>query len=133
MSISRKEIDMNTPTACCDGCATNSQDDTTLAIACTLGSGDFKERVAGIRDLAHISLRSSRRADLTLELVYEPAALREVEDLVVKESECCDFLDFDLQNSADGLRLTITAPESAALAADELFTHFAPELAREAA
>ena len=32
-----------------------------------------------------------------------------------------------------GVRLTITAPMEALAAADELFAHFAPELAREAA
>ena len=123
---------MTTGSACCDSCATSSQD-TALAIACTLGAGDFKERVAGICDLARRSLRSSHRNALKLELVYGPEALAEVEDLVAKESDCCGFLDFDLQHDAGAVRLTITAPVEALTAADELFAHFAPELAREAA
>jgi hypothetical protein len=125
-------MDMNTASGCCDNCATNSQD-TALAIACTLGAGDFKERVAGIRALAARSLRSSRRKPLQLELVYGPEALTEVEDLVAKESDCCSFLNFDLEHDAQAVRLTITAPVEALAAADELFAHFAPELAREAA
>ena len=123
---------MTTTSACCDSCATAASD-TALAIACTLGAGDFKEHVAGIRDLAKRSLLSARRKPLQLELVYGREALNEVEGLVAKESDCCSFLDFDLQHDAAQVRLTITAPVEALAAADELFAHFAPELAREAA
>lgn len=123
---------MTTPSACCASCAA-PDDDTALAIACTLGAADFKARVAGIRDLAARALRSSRRQDLVLHLVYDPAARAEVENLVAKESECCAFLAFALGDDPAGLRLTITAPASAAFAADELFAHFAPEHARAAA
>jgi hypothetical protein len=121
---------MTTPTACCDSCAPNGTD-TALAIACTLGAGDFKQRAASIRDLARRSLRSSRRQSLSLELTYAPDALSEVEDLVARESECCGFLRFELATDATAVRLTITAPVEALAAADELFAHFAPELARD--
>ena len=117
--------------ACCSSCATASND-AALAIACTLEAPDFKERVAGIRDLASRHLLSSRREPLALHLTYAAEALSEVEELVAKESDCCAFLDFDIR-AGDQIELTITAPESAALAADELFAHFAPELARTAA
>ncbi|WP_256752884.1 hypothetical protein [Mesorhizobium sp. Mes31] len=98
-------------------------------IACTLDAGDFKERAAGIRDLARRSLRQASRTPLTLSLTYEPKALDEIRDLVAKEKTCCAFLTFDLTNDARGVFLTITAPQSAADAADLLFDHFAPELA----
>lgn len=123
---------MTTASACCDSCATNAQD-TALAIACTLGAGDFKERVVGIRALAARSLLSSHRKPLQLALVYRLEALADVEDLVAKESDCCSFLVFDLQHDALAVRLTITAPVDALAAAGELFAHFAPELAREVA
>lgn len=123
---------MTTASACCDSCVPAAQE-TALAIACTLGAGDFKERVAGIRDLARRSLRNSRREPLRLHLTYTADALAEVEDLVAKESDCCSFLDFDLRHDAKATRLTITAPVETLAAADELFAHFAPELAREAA
>lgn len=122
----------NQADACCSSCA-GAADDMALAIACTLGAGDFKNRVAGIRDLAARHLLSSRREPLALHLTYAAQALPEVEDLVAKESDCCAFLDFDLRATREQVELTIKAPESAALAADELFAHFAPELAREAA
>jgi len=44
-----------------------------------------------------------------------------------------DLLDFDVRPDANGVRLTITATQNTESAADELFAHFAPELAREAA
>jgi hypothetical protein len=121
---------INRADTCCSSCA--STDNTALAIACTLDSSDFKDRVAGIRDLASRHLLSSRREPLRLHLTYAATALLEVQDLVARESECCAFLDFDIR-SGERVDLTITAPESAALAADELFAHFAPELARVAA
>lgn len=120
----------NQADACCSSCATT--DSTALAIACTLDSTSFRDRVASIRDLASRHLLSSRREPLVLHLIYAAAALPEVENLVEQESECCAFLDFHIK-SGEQVELIITAPESAALAADELFAHFAPELARVAA
>lgn len=119
--------------ACCSSCASDSSQDTALAIACALGAGNFKERVAGIRDLAGRSLIRSERRPLQLLLTYSPEVLVEVKDLVAKESECCAFLDFQMAHDNDSVRLTITAPLDALAAADELFAHFAPELARVAA
>lgn len=122
---------INPSEACCSNCA-SATNDTALAIACSLGASDFKERVAGIRELASRHLLSSRREPLRLHLTYGAAALPEVQDLAAKEADCCAFLQFDLR-AGDRVELTITAPESAALAADELFAHFAPELASSAA
>ena len=98
-------------------------------IACTLGASDFKERTASIRDLARRSLRHASRTPLGLTLIYAPDTIEEVRDLVRKEQSCCAFLAFDLKENAAGVLLTITAPGSAADAADALFDHFAPELA----
>lgn len=122
---------INQADACCSSCA-SAANDPELAIACSLDAPGFKARVAGIRELASRHLLSSRREPLQLHLSYTAEALSEVEALVAKEADCCAFLDFDLQ-AGERVELTITAPESAALAADELFAHFAPELARSAA
>lgn len=116
--------------ACCSSCATASNNDA-LAIACTLDAPDFKERVASIRDLATRHLLSSHRQPLALRLTYAAEALPEVEELVAMESDCCAFLEFDIR-AGEQIVLTITAPESAPQAADELFAHFAPELAKVA-
>jgi len=114
------------------GSADSSHDDTALTIACTLGAGDLRQRVAAIRDLAQRSLRKSERAGLTLHLTFDREALAEVKDMVAKESECCSFLAFDVKYDRSTVHLAITAPESAAEAADQLFAHFAPELAEQA-
>lgn len=124
---------MTTQDACCTSCGASARThETALAIACTLDSGDLKERVAAIRDLSSRHLLSSRREPLALHLTYAAIALAEVADLVTKEAECCAFLSFNLQ-VGEAVQLTITAPEDAASAADEFFAHFAPELARTAA
>ena len=121
----------NQADACCSSCGSTAGDPA-LAVACTLGASDFKERVVGIRDLASRHLLSSRRELLVLHLTYEAEALPQVRDLVAKESDCCAFLNFELR-VGEQVELTITAPQGAALAADELFAHFAPDLARVAA
>lgn len=120
--------------ACCSSCGSApaaDTNDTALAIACTLGAGDFKARLAGIRALARRSLLASRRQPLRLHLTYDRQALSAVQDLVAKEAECCAFLDFDLRHDANTVELTVTAPMSALAIANELFAHFAPDLARQ--
>jgi hypothetical protein len=126
-------MEMPTQTACCATCGTAQPTPSELAIACTLGAGDLRERLAGIRDLASRHVLSSFREPLVLHLSYAPAALADVMDLVAKESACCAFLDFELRHDQEKVSLRITAPSSAAQVADELFAHFAPELAQVAA
>lgn len=87
---------MNPSSTCCDICAAPTND-TTLAIACTLGADDFKGRVASIRSLSERSLLRSHRDALVLDLVYEGAAYPQVAELVACETECCAFLDFQLR------------------------------------
>ena len=48
-------------------------------IACTLGSGDFKDRIGWIRELSAKSLRSHRRDGLMLELTYDASAAADVQ------------------------------------------------------
>jgi hypothetical protein len=111
----------------CGSCGTSAKDDE--PIACTLDASDFRERTESIRDLARRSLLHASRTPLSLTLTYQPDALREVRDLVRKEQSCCAFLTFDLKEGPAGVILTITAPQSAADAADALFDHFAPQRA----
>ena len=98
-------------------------------VACTLTRGDLRQRLQWIQDLARESLREVRREPLTLHLRYDASAAAHVRDMVRKEEACCAFLHFDLRDDAHGVQLTITAPEAAREVANELFAHFAPELA----
>jgi hypothetical protein len=96
----------------------------TVPIACTLGAGDFQQRLAWIADLNQRRLKRHARTDLTLTLVYDRAARRDVARLAAQERECCAFLTFELADSAEGAVLTITAPEDAREAVDTLFAGF---------
>ena len=100
-----------------------------VPLACTLMPDDFKERVARIERLAGRALLDAERRPLSLHLTYAPEA-EQVRDLVRDEQACCAFLRFDLREDAHGVRVTIAAPEEARDAADVLFAHFMPHLAR---
>jgi hypothetical protein len=93
-------------------------------VACTLGAGDFRQRLVWITDLNRDALRTQRRDGLRLELSYAPAALDRVREMVARERECCAFLTFDLQPEADAVRLVIEAPEDARDALDVVFEPF---------
>ena len=47
--------------------------------------------------------------------------------MVAGEQHCCAFLNFDVQEHSDSTLVTITAPEKARDAADELFAQFIAE------
>ena len=93
-------------------------------VACTLGLGDFKARVASIADLNHRALRGQRRKDLRLELTYAVEAREAVLAMVRAEQVCCAFLDFEVQDEAGGVRVIIQAPERAREAAGAVFEPF---------
>lgn len=93
-------------------------------IACTLDTGSFKSRLAWIAALNARALTRSRRGDLALTLEYQREALEDVRELVRGEQACCAFLNFRLDERADNVALTITAPEAARDAANMLFEQF---------
>ncbi|MEO8716385.1 MAG: hypothetical protein ABI369_15370 [Acetobacteraceae bacterium] len=94
-------------------------------VACTLGPTEFQHRLARIRDLTRRSLRDRERDGLRLILEYDVSAADEVRELVGMERECCGFLDFELDEQADRLLLTITAPPAAHDSIEEVFSEFA--------
>lgn len=93
-------------------------------IACTLTGVGFQQRLDAIAALLAEGLRSYTRRDLVLDLEFDPAVADRVRDLKRLEEACCGFLDFALTESADAIRLTITAPERARATADDLFDQF---------
>ena len=95
-------------------------------IACTLGGNDYHERVAWIAKLNRDGLRSHRRDATTLELHYAAAVRDRVRQLVRQEAECCAFLAFAVNESADQVSVTISVPERAAEMADDLLAPFLP-------
>jgi hypothetical protein len=96
-------------------------------IACTLQPGDYQQRLAWIADVARDGLLGVSREDLRLELRYAPSVADRVREMVGKEQECCAFLNFDLSETDEDVRLTITAPERTRDVADALFEQFVPD------
>jgi len=96
------------------------------SIACTLQPGDYKERLAWIAELARDGLLGMSRQDLRLELRYAPNVADRVREMVAKEQRCCAFLNFELAETDQDVRVTITAPERARDVADVLFEQFVP-------
>jgi hypothetical protein len=92
-----------------------------LPIACTLSPGDLQERLALIRALTAEALLGHDRAGLVLTLRYAPDAVERVRAMVASEQHCCAFLTFEVEEQPDAVRVTITAPENARDAADDLF------------
>ena len=93
-------------------------------IACTLTPGAFKDRTAWIAALNKEALRKYQRRDLILELSYAPEARERVHEMVRNEQACCGFLAFELHETRNEIRLTVTAPETTREAADALFEQF---------
>jgi hypothetical protein len=100
-------------------------------IACTLEPGDYRERLTWIADLARNGLVEVHREDLRLELRYAPSVAERVREMVRREQQCCAFLNFELSEIDDGVRLTITAPERARDVSDALFEQFVPAGVRD--
>ena len=93
-------------------------------IACTLAPGAFKDRLAWMAALNKDALRKYARRDLVLELSYALEARERVHEMVRNEQACCTFLAFELHETGNEIRLTVTAPERAREAADALFEQF---------
>jgi len=87
---------------------------TEIPIACTLSATDYRTRLAEIAALSREALRRVERRGLTLDLRYAPEAVERVRRLVEQERTCCAFLQFELQEGADEVRLLVTAPAAAA-------------------
>lgn len=85
-----------------------------IPIACTLSPSDYRTRLAEIAALSRDALRRVEHRGLTLDLRYAPGAAARVRQLVEQERRCCAFLQFELHEDADEVRLLVTAPPSAA-------------------
>lgn len=117
---------------CQAGCAESSGSPTggvegnAAPIACTLSSADFKERALWLAELRKRALVHHRLDGLTVYLVYRLEAAADVEKMVRQEQACCAFLHFDLQRTAAGMELKVTAPVAAEADAQVLFAHLLP-------
>lgn len=95
-------------------------------IACTLTGGSYDQRLRWIASLNSDGLRVHRREALSLDLHYTAAVRERVHELIRQESACCGFLTFVVDESSDGLLVTITVPERARDIVDDVLAPFLP-------
>lgn len=98
---------------------------TDVPIACTLSATDYRSRLATIAALSRDALRQVERRGLTLDLRYAPEVGARVRALVEQERTCCPFLTFTVEETADEVRLLVSAPERAAEVVPELLFELA--------
>ena len=90
--------------------------------ACRLPSADRPLRRAEFDALFATALRSVHRdspTELTLTLAAAPGRADLVRDLTRRETECCSFFDFRLEDG-DPMRLLVTVPAAYADVLDAL-------------
>jgi DNA-binding transcriptional MerR regulator len=88
-------------------------------VACTLGSGDYTERVRQWRDLLSGAARTEVEGGVRITL--PTAALERAAALAAAEQGCCTFYSVRIDLHGPMFELTITAPpEAAAMLADLL-------------
>jgi hypothetical protein len=93
-----------------------------LEIACSLTPGDYAQRLREFRQLFATSLRESRREPTRLHLVLDAAIAGEdqVKDLLRREQECCPFFSFNVDASAQTVRVEAAVPDGAGECLDDL-------------
>jgi DNA-binding transcriptional MerR regulator len=88
-------------------------------VACTLGSGDYTERVQQWRDLLSGAARTE--VDGGVRITLPTPALERTAALAAAEQGCCAFYRFHIDLHGPTFELTITAPpQAAAMLADLL-------------
>jgi hypothetical protein len=91
-------------------------------IACSLGAGELKQRLAAIAEIGASSLVSHGTEDERhlLRFRANAKARQRLEGIIAAEAECCSFLDLSLSEEGDELILSIAAPEDAQMLTDGL-------------
>jgi hypothetical protein len=102
----------------------NAHESPTEPIACTLGAGAYRERLAWIADLNRSALQTARRDGARLILTYDLRVAVRVREMIRRVQECCAFLAFELNEDEKELTLAITGPQAARDALAALFDPF---------
>jgi hypothetical protein len=103
---------------------TVKSEDKPAAIACSLDTADYQQRLQRFANLNREFLLESHPVESGLELIYSLEAAAEVRDLVRLEQECCPFLRLRLEQGESSLKLSIALPESARPSVDALLAPF---------
>ena len=99
-----------------------------MDIACTLRSGQYRERIDQLGELGARALRSRRPTTEGERLVFADDAETEraLRDAVAAEASCCPFLHLDLRRTEAGLVLDVAGPPEVRPLIAELFAARAP-------
>jgi hypothetical protein len=95
-------------------------------IACSLGAGDYRERLSRIRKLGEVAfLRMEARPDgAVLSFRNSQQVQAELSSIVDAEAACCSFLDLSVHSEAERLILTISSPPDAMPVVRDLTLNF---------
>lgn len=84
-------------------------------VACTLAADDQKTRLEGWRELRRDGLVTEIRAGRVLTTFWRRSGdiPNRLETLIEAEKQCCSFLEFELEEAADVVRVRTVFPEGA--------------------
>lgn len=99
---------------------------TEMPIACTLTADEMPKRLAEMQAIGRRALLDTNLAGnhAVLSFGQDGGARKQLEAIVVSESQCCAFLSMTLTDRDDAIELTITAPDGAEPVLAELVAAF---------
>lgn len=103
---------------------------TDVPIVCSLDADELDQRLAEIAAVGADALRDvqSLPGQAILRFAAGKETREHLEAIVAAESRCCAFMSFDLRDEPDAIVMTISAPEGAELALDDLVGAFSREV-----
>lgn len=100
-----------------------------IPVACSLDAGELPQRLAGFAAIGRTSLVKWETVQGRAELRFSAGedTRRRLAAIVAAEAQCCSFLDMQLHDEPEAIRLTIVAPEGAQQVLDDLVAAFRGE------
>jgi hypothetical protein len=84
-------------------------------ITCSLGAGDYRERLSSIRKLGEVAFldMEARPDGAVLSFRNSEQVQAELSSIVDAEAACCSFLELSVRSEGERLILTISSPPEA--------------------
>jgi hypothetical protein len=98
-----------------------------LPIACSLSAAESPQRLAEMSAIGHSSLLRAEIDGARAVLAFRAGAAEQLARIVTAEAECCAFLNMELDDMPDAVRLTIEAPTGAEPVLQDLVAAFSGE------
>jgi hypothetical protein len=94
---------------------------TDTPIACTLSAAEQARRFAASDAIAGRWMLDATTTDSGVSMRFRAGAEHGLRELIAAESECCPFLEFELNRDGPDLRLTVEGPAMARTIIYDLF------------